>query len=109
MTLSPGAGYTVIGGEAAGSISDAPPPAPGGVIVSWAFDTPPFTSGSVPPSSGTGTFSTTGWGGTIDSFSGINGTPSIALQQGTGGNGTYLEISFSAAGRANLGVSYWTR
>jgi hypothetical protein len=78
------------------------------VIASWAFDATPFPNGGIPPSTGSAALSTSAWGGSITNFSGLNGTQSLALV-GSAGNDTFLELSFSAAGWTNLGVSYWTR
>ncbi|MGZ5552748.1 MAG: hypothetical protein ACXWHF_03830, partial [Chthoniobacterales bacterium] len=85
------------------------PPPPGiETIASWNFDITPYPN-PLPSTTGTGSIDFTGWGGTVTNFGGLNSTQALALQQGTGGNGTYIEIDFSMSGHSALMVNFSTR
>ena len=110
VTIAPSANYAVVGQPATVTISDInAPPASSGVIVAWNFDTTPFSS-TILSSSGSGTISTTGWGGSVSNFGGVSGQ-SLALvgTNSSTSNNTFIEVSLSAAGWTNLGISYQTR
>lgn len=110
FTIAPNAAYSVIGTPATVTISDInAPPASAGVIVGWNFDLTPFST-TILSSSGSGTISTAGWGGSVTNFGGVSGQ-AIALVATTtaASNNTFIELSFSAAGWTNLGISYQTR
>lgn len=86
-----------------------PPPIGGTAtsIGSWNFDTTPFGA-TIAPSAGSGIIDLSGWGGTVTNFNGVSGQ-SLALQQGSSGNGTYIEIDFSMTGYRELSVTFSTR
>jgi hypothetical protein len=75
-------------------------------IASWNFDTTPYPD-PLASTAGSGSISFAGWGGTVTNFNGVTGQ-SLALQ-GTAGNGTYIEISFSMTGYSGLNLSFATR
>jgi hypothetical protein len=83
-----------------------PPPPGGATIASWNFDTTPYPN-PLSASPGIGAIDFSGWGGAVTNFNGVTGQ-ALALQ-GTGGNGTYIEIDFSMTGYQGLHVTFATR
>ncbi len=83
-----------------------PPTAGAATIASWNFDATPYPN-PLPASAGTGSISFNGWGGAVTNFGGVTGQ-ALALQ-GTAGNGTYIELSFSMSGFSGLNLAFATR
>ncbi len=120
LTLSTGTGYTLTGGSAKLTITDATPSAPDGVIAAWNFNTPPNATTPrwnpvIPPSAGSGEVRLGGWSGasgsaasgTNDAFNGVTGS-SLSLV-GTGGNGRSFDVVVSTSGWAAISATLFTR
>ena len=120
LTLSTGTGYTLTGGPAKLTITDATPSAPDGVIAAWNFNTPPNATTPrwnpvIPPSAGSGEVRLGGWSGasggaalgTNDAFNGVTGS-SLSLV-GSNGNGRSFDVVVSTSGWAGMSATLFTQ
>lgn len=105
LTLLPGPGYSYAAdASSVGEVilRDGP-----SLPAAWTFNASPPYPNPLPASSGEGVIRFDGWRGTVNSFSGVDGS-ALALV-GAAGNGSWLEVQISMTGYSDLGLEFWTR
>jgi endonuclease I len=108
LSLSASAGYTVGGGPATVTITDAPPTPPTGSIATWSFDASVFPF-QVPSDTGLALLDSSGWTGEIQSFSGVGTNSQSYVLEGDLGNGSHIDFKCSTLGFGSLGLTFQTR
>lgn len=106
LSLANGNGYTVNGSPAIVSVNDLPPAPPAGSIATWAFDAASFPT-LLPSDTGAAVLDSSGWTGSISSFSGVSGSSYVLVD--AAGNGSHIDFRCSTLGWGGLVLNFQTR